>query len=74
MSHKSRNRDLYLARARYCTNTASEFIEMMEKSPYAMHKRVAPSLRAQINTMSAQAIERLKKQEESNAFAERLKI
>jgi hypothetical protein len=69
---KSKNRDLYFARAEHCTDTPQAFVAMLEKSPYAIHREHAVGLRRQLNEMSAEVIAKLKKQEESNKFAAKI--
>jgi hypothetical protein len=71
MSGGSRERDIEFSRARLA-QTSHEFVAILEKSRFAKHRRIALGLREQLNRMSATAIEELRRQAESNEFAQKI--
>jgi hypothetical protein len=68
---RSLGRDRYLERAKM-EPTAQGYVQMLERSPHRVHRRVAKELRKQLNEMSKAAIEELIKKEESAEFKKSL--
>ena len=66
----SKSRDLYFTKNIQCAATAGLYLQALLKSPYRVHRRMGIALGPELN----QLILEKNKKEESEAFAEKLKI
>ena len=63
MAHRSLGRDRYFSRLTYTEMSPDDFVMLMEKSPYKAHRKAAPSLKENLQSLKDKVASEISQEE-----------